>query len=494
MTARAARPALVSIERDLHRTVEHTGQPRRFSRRIAVDLVGFADVFAVIAGGMISVSISASRHGVLVDWPRHLQISLVAAIIVYGCLKNFGSYDTARLHAFPIRPTRLLASIALAFAAIAGLGLPSTPGHPHIGLWYTVWFPMSFVLLLTVRGAAHLLLRHYTRAGAFDTYVAVYGNGLIAHRVKKHLADPALGIHFAGLFDDRLAASRRDPAAPAISGSLDDLVRKARLGALDRIIIALPQSADARTQQIARRLEHLPVSLHVVTHMASDLIEARPVHAVSNIGSVGLIDVKSKPLADWQPVIKAVQDYVLGALLLVLLSPLLALIAVAIKLDSDGPVLFQQRRRGLNGRVFEVIKFRTMHVLEDGADVRQATRNDPRVTRVGRLLRWLSLDELPQLWNVLRGEMSLVGPRPHALAHDDHFGDTVARYANRHQVKPGITGLAQISGFRGEAETQHKIEQRIALDLQYVNAWTLWLDLKILALTLFFGLCSKNAY
>jgi len=494
MTTTAAEAALDQIERNGFHAFKTNPKRRGRSRRVAVDLVGIADSLAVIVAGMVPATAYAAIDGSTIDWAKHLQICLITALIVYGCLKSFGMYDTSRLHELPVRPEKLLVSLGLAFFAILGLGLPITTRNASMWHWYMIWLSVGFVLLTGVRTSARLLLRRLTVAGIFDTCVAVYGSGAIARRVHDHLADTRLGIRFVGLFDDRTDAARRDPLAPVIVGSLDDLACKARAGELDRIIIALPQTAEDRTRQIARRLEHLPVSLHVVTHLASDLIEAGPAHTVSSIGSVGLIDVKSKPLADWSRIVKATEDYLLATIFLIAQTPLLALIAIAIRLDSKGPVLFHQRRRGINRQVFEVLKFRTMHVLEDGDDLKQATRNDPRVTRVGRVLRWLSLDELPQLWNVLRGEMSLVGPRPHALAHDDRFGDTVERYANRHQVKPGITGLAQISGFRGETETPYKIERRVALDLQYVDTWSLWLDLKILALTTIFGFYSKNAY
>jgi putative colanic acid biosynthesis UDP-glucose lipid carrier transferase len=470
------------------------GAPRRRSRRIAADLVGFLDVAAVVAGGMIPAIIYAVAGGLPVDWLKHAQMCLVSAVIVYGCLRHYGMYDIERMHEFPVHPGRLVASLGIAFLAVLGLGLPFAPKEMHLWIWYGAWLATSLMLLLDVRFLARWQLARMTKAGAFDARVAVYGSGTVARRVEEHLKNPDLAIRFAGLFDDRHDVARMDHKGPELTGRLEDLVAAARSGKVDQIIIALPQAADQRTASIARRLEHLPVSLHIVTHIASDLVEAGPAHRVSSLGSVGLIDVKSKPLADWDRVVKAVEDYVLATLLLVLSLPLIAIIAAAIRLDSKGPVFFRQRRRGMNHGVIEVLKFRTMHVLEDGEGLRQATRDDPRVTRVGRVLRRLSLDELPQLVNVLRGEMSLVGPRPHALAHDDHFGETVERYANRQQVKPGITGLAQVEGLRGETETPEKIQQRLALDLQYVNKWSLWLDLKILGLTLLRSFSAKNAY
>ncbi len=468
--------------------------PRRWSRRIAADLIGFVDMIAVVAGGMVPALIYAWGGDLVVNWAKQLQMCLFSAVIVYGALRNFGMYDTNRMHDFPVDPLRLIASLGIAFVCILGIGLPFAPREVHMWIWYGCWMAMSFMLLANGRNAAREILAYYTRAGLFDDRVAVYGSGQIARRVEDSLRNPKLGIQFAGLYDDRADAKRADDTAPQIAGRLDDLIARARSGTIDRIVIALPQSADQRTQQIARRLEQLPVSLHVVTHIASDLVDEGPAHKVSNIGSVGLLDVKPKPLADWNQVVKAAEDAILAPLLTLLALPLIGLIALAVKLDSRGPVFFRQRRIGQNQTVFEVIKFRTMHVMEDGTDVPQATKNDPRVTRVGRILRRLSLDELPQLFNVLGGHMSLIGPRPHALAHDERFAEIVARYPNRHQVKPGMTGLAQVYGLRGEVETPEVLEKRLEKDLEYVNNWTLWLDLKILLLTPFGCWSAKTAY
>lgn len=183
----------------------------------------------------------------------------------------------------------------------------------------------------------------------------------------------------------------------------------------------------------------------------------------------------------------------IGTIVAIVAVPLLPLIALAVKLSSPGPVLFRQRRRGLNQRVFEVLKFRTMTVMEDGDDVRQATDGDPRVTTAGAFLRRTSLDELPQIWNVLRGDMSLVGPRPHAMVHDEKFGQMLESYANRHQMKPGVTGLAQVSGYRGETTTAQSVEARVEHDLRYIRNWSFWLDIKILFLTVWTVIAGTNA-
>ncbi|MEL6374121.1 MAG: undecaprenyl-phosphate glucose phosphotransferase [Pseudomonadota bacterium] len=468
---------------------------RGHSRRVAADIVGFFDMLAVVIGGLVPAYIyQMSGTGTPGGLLGSLQMSLVVAVIVYGCLRNAHMYDLAKMHDFPVRTGTLLGAMAIAFLAVLGIGLPFAAQEPHLWIWYSVWMSSSFFMLYANRIAANAILKSMTARGAFDTRVALYGTGMIADRLETFLRDGSLGIHFVGVFDDRIDEKRAAQSGPSSIGKLADLITKGRAGLIDQIIIALPQSADQRTQQIARKLEQLPVSLHVCTHIASDLVEEGPAHAVSNLGPIGLLDVKRKPLSDWAPFVKAVEDYVLASLMLVLLAPVLALIALAIKIDSGSPILFRQRRRGLNQKVIQVLKFRTMHVLEDDGAIQQATKNDPRVTRVGRFLRMTSLDELPQLINVLRGEMSLVGPRPHAISHDDEFNHALDRYANRHQVKPGITGLAQVSGLRGETQTPEKIEARVAADLDYINRWSLWLDLQILARTGWAALTGRNAY
>ena len=278
-----------------------------------------------------------------------------------------------------------------------------------------------------------------------------------------------------------------------ISGKLPDLIELGRQGCVDQIIIALPQAADQRIAMIAAKLEQLPVSIHIVTHLASDLVEAGPAHRVSSLGTVGLLDVKDKPLSDWAPFVKRAEDYVLGLCLLAMTLPLFGLIGLAIKLESGGPVLSRVRRHGLNLREIEVLKFRTMRADDNDPTADHARGDDPRITVVGRLLRRTSLDELPQIFNVLRGEMSLVGPRPHALVHDQQWSEMLERYSNRNQVKPGITGLAQVTYSRGELKSADMLQARVEQDLVYIRNWSLGLDLSILGRTVMTVLRARNA-
>lgn len=465
----------------------------RWSRQVAADIVGLIDALSIAGSAMLPAAIYSYGGDLDIRWTQVVQNGLLCGIVACFLLRSWGMYDTTKMNAFPIKPRRLLAALLLSLTTVHGLGLPFKAEPGHLWIWYAVWLSAGFSLILWLRMVARGVLSSLTASGRFDTRVAVFGAGVIARRVHDHLTDPRLGIRFVGVYDDRKDQERMDSKGLAIDGRLEDLIAAGRAGEIDQIIIALPQVADRRVADIAKKLEQLPISLHVVTHIASDLVDVAPAHRVSSLGPVGLLDVKCKPLADWAPLLKRVEDYGLGAILLVIAMPVLLLCTIAIKLDSAGPVLFRQRRRGLNQKVIEVLKFRTMNVMEDGAVVRQATTDDKRITRVGRILRRTSLDELPQLINVLKGEMSLVGPRPHALVHDQHWDEMLESYANRHQVKPGITGFAQVMGWRGETETTQKMKSRVEHDLAYIADWSLGRDLTILAQTVRAVVRGNNA-
>jgi Undecaprenyl-phosphate glucose phosphotransferase len=467
------------------------------SRRVAIDIVGGLDCAGIVGGGLVPFYLFGAPGSFVVQGPILLQGALMTCLLTYLCLRHFGMYDTSRLDDLPVNPERVIAALMIAFIATLGLGIPSQIAGAQLWPWLGHWAASSIILVLAFRGLARETLRAMSRAGAFDTRIAIYGSGVLASRIADHVATKNNDLRLVGIFDDRTGARgqvAQDQQLPRVDGSFDALMRRGRKGEIDQIIIALPQSAEHRTAELARRLEQLPVSLHVVTHVASDYIQKNSTHKVSSLGPIGLLDIKKKPLSDWGRHVKSAEDFVLAALILVLILPVLALVALAVKLDSPGPVLFRQRRHGLNRRVIEVLKFRTMRVMENGNVVTQATKDDPRVTRVGAFLRRTSLDELPQFINVLRGEMSVIGPRPHALVHDDLYGDMLEHYANRHKVKPGITGWAQVNGFRGPTETADKMRARVDHDLAYIDNWSLWLDLKILAMTVVGGFSGKNAF
>jgi putative colanic acid biosynthesis UDP-glucose lipid carrier transferase len=461
---------------------------------VATDAIGFLDIACVVAGAMVPAALYESLLGSAAAPLTVLPASLVAAIVVHMCLRTWGLYDPQRMHDFPWHPGCLFLALAIGIVAVGSVSLPHITAKRPALVWSALWFLVSYGLLVANRLIARHVLATCTAEGRFHEKVAVFGAGEIARRVRDHLVNPELGIDFAGVFDDRAGSSRTDCNGLQVAGTLDDLIREARAEGIDRVIIALPQSAGQRMTDIARKLEQLPASLHIVTHIASDLVPATKSHKVSSLGTLGMLDVKKPPLSDWGRIIKRLEDRILGSLLLALAAPLFPIIVLAIKLDSPGPAFFRQRRRGLNQNEFEVIKFRTMCVMEDGANVRQAVPGDARVSRIGAWLRRTSLDELPQLINVLKGDMSLVGPRPHAVVHDEKFSEMLESYANRHQMKPGITGLAQVTGHRGPVSNTDTIEARVKADLEYINNWSLALDLSILVRTVKAVFVGKNAH
>ena len=360
------------------------------------------------------------------------------------------------------------------------------------------WFVSSLLLFGAVRLLFLLYFRRMMRQGHYLQRAVILGlteNGLRLARYMHQHRDIRCGL--LGFIDDR-----EPERLPALDGTLPPLLgdsraleRMIRRESVDVVMLALPWSADSRHQYFIDRLRRLPVSVMVVPDItAFNYAKTR----ISIIGGVAMLNVADLPLEGWSPMLKRAEDLIIASLALLLLAPLMALVALAIRLDSPGPILFRQRRYGYNEHLIHVLKFRSMHHhLTDQDASRQTTRQDPRVTRVGRFIRKTSIDELPQLFNVLGGSMSLVGPRPHATATraaDILFEDAVAEYSARHRVKPGITGLAQVHGYRGETDTLEKIERRVEYDLEYIETWSLGLDLRILLKTIPAVLASEQVY
>jgi Undecaprenyl-phosphate glucose phosphotransferase len=364
--------------------------------------------------------------------------------------------------------------------------------------WLGAWYLIGFNALAISRFALAYGVDRLAASGRFQRRVVLVGGGELARDLIRDLAkaDPA-EIRLLGVFDDRSDA--RSPASVegvAKLGNVDDLVEYARQTRIDLAVFALPISAEQRILQMLRKLWVLPIDVRLAAH--ANRIRFRP-RSYSYLGATPMLDVFDKPLGDRDVLIKMAMDRIIGAVALVALSPVLALAALAVRLDSKGPILFKQKRYGFNNELVEVLKFRSMYVETlDATAAKLVTRDDPRVTRVGRFIRKTSIDELPQLFNVVfKGDLSLVGPRPHALnakAADRKYDEVVDGYFARHRVKPGITGWAQIHGWRGETDTQEKIQARVDHDLHYIENWSLWLDFYILAMTPISLLKSKNAY
>jgi putative colanic acid biosynthesis UDP-glucose lipid carrier transferase len=343
--------------------------------------------------------------------------------------------------------------------------------------------------------AAHrllpMVLPRLLAAEGLHKVAVIAGANELGRRLAERLRDPMLGTRIAGFFDDRGAGRLPNLAAAQNLGALSVLADYARAQRVDVIYIALPMASQPRILRLLEDLRDTTASIYFVPDIfVSDLIQAR----VDSIGGLPVVAVCESPFFGFNGVVKRLSDIVLSTLILLLIAPLLVAIGIGVKLSSPGPVLFRQRRYGLDGRKIVVYKFRSMTVAEDGDLVRQATRNDSRITKFGAFLRRTSLDELPQFINVLQGRMSVVGPRPHAVAHNEQYRKLIRGYMIRHKVRPGITGLAQVMGWRGETETVEKMKGRIEQDLRYLRNWSVLLDLQIILKTVVVVLQKQNAY
>jgi putative colanic acid biosynthesis UDP-glucose lipid carrier transferase len=349
-----------------------------------------------------------------------------------------------------------------------------------------------------VIAAARVVMRKIQqrlRARGFNTRrYAICGLNELGIQVARNIeSSPEMGLRLAGFFDDR-PMERTAPLPREVGayiGNIEQLIQRARHGGIDIVYITFPMRAEDRIREVLVKLADTTASVYIVPDFfVFELLHAR----WTNINGLPAVSVFENPLYGVDGLLKRTADLVIGSLLLAAAAIPMLVIGLLVKRSSTGPVFFRQRRYGLDGREILVWKFRTMTCCDNGAVVRQASRDDERVTPIGRLLRRTSLDELPQLFNVLEGSMSLVGPRPHANAHNEQYRGMIEGYMLRHKVKPGITGLAQVSGYRGETETLEKMEQRVACDHQYIREWSFWMDVKILLKTLAVVLRQRNAY
>ena len=299
---------------------------------------------------------------------------------------------------------------------------------------------------------------------------------------------PWLGFIPVGIYDEQPVANN---TKVHYAGNFDQLIEDARNGKIDRVYIAMGMADELKIKDLVRKLTDTTCSVLLIPDLFTFNIIHSRTEQINNIPVVSLFDT---PLNGINRIFKRLEDIIVSSIILVLISIPLIIIACAVKFSSPGPILFRQTRYGMDGKPIKVWKFRSMSVMENDTKVVQAKQNDPRVTRVGKILRNTSLDELPQFFNVLFGQMSVVGPRPHAVAHNEEYRALIEGYMLRHKVKPGITGLAQINGFRGETDTLDKMQKRVEYDLYYIHSWSLWLDIRIIFLTIFKGFISKTAY
>lgn len=456
-------------------------------------LLRLADALAVAVCAIFAFWLRNDLDGL----PAHYTLAILLAVVLLAnaaqLTKLYEFRTMMRLRGQFGRVTLVWMTVIVALIVVAYLTKTSSN---FSRIWAVTWFVTTSAVLILNRVIAVHRIDRWRAQGKLTRRLAIIGEGTRATRIRARVAsaysrDAVLtGVYAPG--------NPVKTATGTVDGGLDDLLAAVTAGDVDEVVIAV----DAAFPTDALR--------HLVGTLGTTPVEVRfapdtqdlpfPVLGTSYLGGVPLFDVHLRPLSVWSRVIKRIEDIVLGSLLLLLLAPLMAVIAALIRLTSPGPVMFRQPRLGFNNNAFTLYKFRTMR--EDasradeapGADPVQARRNDPRLTTMGAILRRISLDELPQLFNVIKGEMSLVGPRPHAIAHNREYAGMLDGYLGRHRVKPGITGWAQVCGLRGETDSLEKMRARVEHDLYYIEHWSLWFDLKILVLTLVFGFIHPNAY
>ena len=430
----------------------------------------------------------------MLHYPVLILLASAAAVLF---LEVTDSYQIARLR----RPLASLGTVvlvwggALALMMVAGFFLKISEEFSRF--WAGAWFATGLGLIVVLRLVMSRMIRRWARNGAMERRAVIVGGGKAAEALIRSIEqEPYNDIRICGIFDDR--DNRRSP--PIVAGypklgNVDELIEFARIARIDMLIVSLPLTAEARVLSMLKKLWVLPVDIRLSAH--SNQLRFRP-RAYSFIGSVPMLDIFDKPINDWDSVAKRAFDILFSLAGIVVLSPVMLVAALAIKLDSPGPVIFKQKRHGFNNEIIDVYKFRSMYTDQCDPTARKAvTKGDPRVTRVGRFIRKTSIDELPQFFNALFGSLSLVGPRPHAVTAQSHhrlYHEVVDGYFARHRVKPGVTGWAQINGWRGEVDNDDKIRMRTEFDLYYIENWSLWFDLKILFLTPASLLNTENAY
>jgi Undecaprenyl-phosphate glucose phosphotransferase len=472
------------------------GDKYRLSSPMIMNIVQALDLVLMLAGGLLSKVLLSLAYGSFSLFDKSLLLATIAGSVLASVfLTRSEAYVPHILRSVGTQLELMVLPLLVGGASeIVCLFMMNHNGLP-LRQWPFVWVCSSALLLTTSRFYVSWLVRGWLASGRLARRVAVIGAGQFSHEFIRRLRSEPHSFTVVGLYDDRLSRIPAMQDGVRVRGTIRDLLARSREEQIDLIVIALPLRAVSRIATILEQVGSAVADVCLTTDFAGFRFKSSQ---LSSVGSNPVVLVGERPMKDWSAAKKRAFDLILGSLLLIGFSPFLALIAVAIRLDSPGPVLFRQPRLGFNNRLFTCYKFRSMHHgMTDLLGEQQATRGDARITRLGKWLRALSIDELPQLLNVIKGDMSLVGPRPHppnTRAADKLFTEVVAKYAFRHRVKPGITGWAQVNGWRGETKTVAQIENRVSCDLAYIENWSILFDLRILILTLTREIMSQTAF
>ena len=461
---------------------------------ILLGIIRIADVAAMLVAGLLTMILFTSRHpGVTLG--EQAVADLLGAVSTSISLHLCGAYSPKRLFHGTSRVAIAVNAVVISVLIVTTCIALLPNGRIFIPGWPLQWVSFSLLLMVSGHALLTLKLRGWARRGLLTQRVAVVGLNEFSASFISRASRDALGTDIVGIYRDADDVPMQEHAGRKVLGRIEDIVALSQHDRIDAIVLAIPLSEPERIARAQAALRNVVADVYLATELAGLQFQPGDLHYFA---ATLMVNVRKRPLNNWQALQKSLFDKAVAGGLLLLMAPALLFIAMLIKLDSPGPVLFRQPRLGFNNMVFTVFKFRTMHNhAADEAAARQTSRGDSRVTRIGRVLRKYSIDELPQLLNVLQGNMSLVGPRPHALGTrtgDRLLHDAVTEYALRHRVKPGITGWAQVNGWRGELRTQEQLEQRVAHDLAYIDRWSFWFDIKIIILTVAREINSGTAY
>ncbi|MDH5411089.1 MAG: undecaprenyl-phosphate glucose phosphotransferase [Alphaproteobacteria bacterium] len=469
------------------------------SERIAVIgfLIGFVEYVDLFVIALAAIGANWLRFdSVQIAGARGLLVML-AVVVAYVAFRRVDLHELPVLGNVFTQIRRALTALIAIFAAVVIVGYAAKTGYSISRLWLAYWFLLAGGTLVLTRPLVALLYRRLEGAGYLTRHFVIFATANELRSLQKFLDRwervMPRSETIAGIFvdkPDQISDAEFRNRYPLL-GSIDDFVKWEHNAAIDGAVAVMRAEDRSALEPVLSKLRSVSVDLDLIAGHIDEAWASRP---VGKLAGLPVIRVMTQPLNVRQLVLKRLEDIVVSSVALLLLAPVMAIVALAIKLDSPGPVFFRQDRHGFNNSRFSILKFRSMRNDADVlSTVAQARRNDPRITRLGAFLRRTSLDELPQLFNVLKGEMSIVGPRPHAVQHNDHFANRVASYLARHRIKPGITGWAQVNGLRGETDTVEKMSKRVEHDLYYADHWSLYLDLKIMVLTIR-CLVHPNAY
>jgi len=470
-----------------------------FGKSVFKNFSGFISLFARIADPLVVIIASVIAYGIRfsfnelhlpIDYRFLILFSLLCTILVFPLFNLYGSWRGQSL-------TKQARAIILAWFSVVLLMIiilfSLKISSEYSRLWLGWWMVLGLVFLLAFRLCIYGFLQHQRKQGRNYRRVVIFGAGDLGKKLILHTtSSPWSGFKIEALFDDAYRNIDSLVNGYKVIGGANEIEAYLEKNRIDEVWIALPLRAEQRVKDILYALRHQTVNIKLIPDIFGfQLLN----HSMTEIVGLPAVNLSDTPMGGSNQLVKALEDRILALLILVLISPLLLLISLAIKVSSKGPVLFKQKRHGWDGNVINVYKFRTMKVhSEFDGKITQARKGDSRITKLGAFLRRTSLDELPQFYNVLQGRMSIVGPRPHAIEHNEQYKDQVDQYMLRHMVKPGITGWAQVNGFRGETDTLVKMKNRVEHDLYYIEHWSLWFDLKIIWMTLFKGFVHKNAF